>query len=302
MRVSDQAVKTVAFIGTMEDGRFRAKATGFFVTSEVMQYTFASFVTAEHVVSGLLSKGLDLYIRVNLTNGDVATSPVAPENWHYYPDDQHPSDVAICSIDLVAHPVGGGAAVPFDVVVTALSGETAIPATAEVIAERSIGVGEEVFIVGLFVSHYGVNRNLPIIRVGNIAAMPQEPVRTQAAGYTDAYLIEAMSIGGLSGSPVYVHMAPVRSTAGVIKIERGNQHYLLGLVSGHFDVRNLKADAVDIEDAQGVLGSINTGIGVVIPVEKIIATVEQPSLQEQRRAFVMALQKDGHRPHAEPSE
>ena len=50
---------------------------------------------------------------------------------------------------------------------------------------------------------------------------------------------------------------------------------------GHFDVENLTEDVVT-EDADGTRG-IHTGIGVVIPVEKIIETLNQPELIEKRR-------------------
>jgi hypothetical protein len=57
--------------------------------------------------------------------------------------------------------------------------------------------------MGLFKSHYGEQRNIPIIRIGNIAALPEEPVQTHYCGPTDAYLVEVRSIAGLSGSPVF---------------------------------------------------------------------------------------------------
>ena len=81
-------------------------------------------------------------------------------------------------------------------------------ATDKVINDNAIGVGDEVFLTGLFANHIGQQRNLPIIRVGNIALMPEEPVQHPSLGPIDAYLIEARSIGGLSGSPVFVHLAP----------------------------------------------------------------------------------------------
>jgi hypothetical protein len=59
-------------------------------------------------------------------------------------------------------------------------------------AEEKIGLGDEVFVVGLFRSHYGLQRNIPIIRVGNISMLKGEPVFTDYCGYTDAYLIEAI--------------------------------------------------------------------------------------------------------------
>jgi hypothetical protein len=74
-------------------------------------------------------------------------------------------------------------------------------ATDEVIETEAIGIGDEVFMVGLFRNHLGRDRNEPIIRVGNIAAMPTDPIRSQVYGDMRAILVEARSIGGLSGSP-----------------------------------------------------------------------------------------------------
>jgi hypothetical protein len=51
----------------------------------------------------------------------------------------------------------------------------------------------------------------------------------------------------------------------------------LGIIHGHFDVRNEDVIADDI--AEG-LGAINTGIGVVVPVEKIMETICQPELSK----------------------
>jgi hypothetical protein len=179
----------------------------------------------------------------------------------------------------------------------ALNGKNAVTCTKEVIQQREIGIGEELFIVGLFRSHYGNERNRPIVRIGSIAAMADEPVKTGYVGYTDAYLIEAMSIGGLSGSPVFVHIPPIRALqSGEIQAQIGIQFYLLGLMHGHFDIQNLNEDSV-VEDAPGAMGSINTGIGVVIPVEKIIATVAHPDFQEERRIHITELRKrDGATP------
>ena len=44
------------------------------------------------------------------------------------------------------------------------------------IKEHSIGIGDEVFLIGLFSQHYGSTAMFLLLRVGNIAAMPEEPV------------------------------------------------------------------------------------------------------------------------------
>ena len=65
----------------------------------------------------------------------------------------------------------------------------------------------------------------------------------------------------------------------------GRQYYLLGLVSGHFDLQSIDEDSVPEETPRR--GGINSGIGVVIPVEKIIETVEHPDLSRSRHEFAM---------------
>ena len=44
--------------------------------------------------------------------------------------------------------------------------------------------------------------------------MTGEPVWTCYCGYTDAYLIEAMSIRGLSGSPVFINIGELGLSEG----------------------------------------------------------------------------------------
>src|SRR5207253_3257650 len=46
-------------------------------------------------------------------------------------------------------------------------------------AKLEVGVGDEVFFVGLFVQHAGEARNLPMARFGHISRMPVEPIEVQ---------------------------------------------------------------------------------------------------------------------------
>jgi hypothetical protein len=157
-------------------------------------------------------------------------------------------------------------------------------ATEEVMREKNIGLGgDETFIVGLFKSHYGRQRNEPIIRVGNLAMMRSESVYTNYCGYTEAYLVEARSISGLSGSPVFVH-TPLFQPPGA------TQYHLLGLMHGHFDIKNLNENTV-VDSEEEASDGINTGVGVVIPVEKILETIDQPELVELRKTTVIEFRK-----------
>ena len=120
--------------------------------------------------------------------------------------------------------------------------------------------------------------------ITNIAMLDDEPVKTLYCGYVDAYLIEARSIGGLSGSPVFIHMPPIRIVDGkpVSSATPVYQLYLLGLMHGHFDIENLNSDVV-LEDEKDATSGIHSGVGVVIPVEKIIETLMQQELVDMRK-------------------
>ena len=127
-------------------------------------------------------------------------------------------------------------------------------------------VGEEVVIAGLFVHSYGTTQNIPIVRTGNIAAIPSDLVETEL-GSMHALLVEIRSIGGLSGSPVIVQ-------------GRANPS-IIGLVHGHFDQE--ANSLIDVEDASIATAKINAGIAIVVPARLIEETLA-PLIKEDFRA------------------
>jgi hypothetical protein len=76
----------------------------------------------------------------------------------------------------------------------------------------------------------------------------------------------------------------------------GQYFALLGLVHGHFDVPNMNEDVVT--DEQAPSHSVNTGIGIVIPVEKIIETINHPELLAMRKDIISELRKSGATPES----
>jgi hypothetical protein len=143
--------------------------------------------------------------------------------------------------------------------------------TGEIIQQKEIGVGDEVFVTGLFAHAAGSQRNLPIVRTGNIAMMPDEVIPTDS-GNIEAYLIEARSIGGLSGSPVFVRQTVALGIGGF---------YLLGLMHGHWEIpTDRKNDSLMGNDLHG---KVNMGIAIVIPAKKILEVLNHPELVEMRR-------------------
>jgi hypothetical protein len=292
VHVPKTARDCVIFLGDLSDkGVFRARATGFLVCvpSGDPNNWFPYLVTAEHVVVGIQQRGRPIYCRLNLKNGGASVESLQITRWWHHPNaERDPTDVAVCAVhinwDLFDH-----ACVPLP--------ETYMEAPTER-RPRDVGLGDETFTLGLFRLHAGRDRNIPIVRIGNIAAMPEEPVRTNW-GSIKAYLVEMRSIAGLSGSPVFTD-SPEAPTLGMLYSihvladprftppdpEKVNwfRYHFLGLVHGHFDVPDLQEDAdIDDDDDAAVSRHINTGIGLVIPAEKVIETLYQADLADERR-------------------
>jgi hypothetical protein len=195
MLIPDHALKCVGFVvehvgETLADIQYDHYATGFFVavpsnTAPVGNYHL--FVTAKHVAEHL--KNSTIGILANQRGGGVMMLPIAVGKWF-----NHPTDA---SVDIAVLPFNWSS--KLDIV--------SIPVerflTPEKLKESRIGVGDEVYLPGLFSFAPGAKRNTPIVRFGNIAMLPDEQVQVDS-GFVDAYLIEARSIGGISGSPVFV--------------------------------------------------------------------------------------------------
>jgi hypothetical protein len=128
--------------------------------------------------------------------------------------------------------------------------------------------GDEVFITGLFANYAGKLRNVPIVQVGNLAAYPEERIRVRLFGEMDVYLIEARSIGGLSGSPVFYNPGRVRVKNGAPLFATGLPFNFMGIINGHYR-RDLETDDPDAEGG-GEVEALNTGIAIVVPVGKIL--------------------------------
>ncbi len=231
MRISDHVRDCAVFIGLVNDrGNFVPYGTGVCVLFHEYGWGFPYIVTARHVVKSI--PGDIIYVRINTQSTILEIVPFPKRQTMFHPShigDGHRRkyiDVAALRIEFGSH--------HHDHVTWVTSEDFC---SDRIIVSCNIGIGDEVIIAGAFFGHIGETRNIPIIRVGNIAAMPEEPVPTDY-GFMDAYLIEARSIDGLSGSPVFVHLGlrpPVPTTT---PIELIRTHYLIGLVQGHYVVQS----------------------------------------------------------------
>jgi hypothetical protein len=277
--VSEHIRNGVGFLGQVNSrGEFIPHGTVFFVMRSAGGYNFPYLVAAKHVIDDI--PGNSVMLRVNTQAGIARYVPILKQQWVTHPDHNEERGRHYRYIDVVAYKLS------FDyreLDMTFFWEKEFL--TEEILSEYNVGVGDEVIIMGLFFSHYGEVKNVPIVRVGNIAAMPDEPLPTDR-GPMDGYLIEVRSIGGISGSPVFTHLA-VRPENTILPATPYPQlehkqlpksekyHFLIGLVHGYYTI-NTQEDWVSRTDQQ--VGDLNTGITIVVPASKISETLNGPEL------------------------
>jgi len=243
-------------------------ASVFFISVPVWEHDTTGVVwvvTAGHVINEAQSIG-PIYVRLNLRDGGFEDVELPFEGWIQSRD----SDVAIA---------------PFawddSYWATPLILSHALPL--KEVQDLKLGIGDEVAFVGLFSQHPGTVRNLPIARFGAISRMPfDEKLRVEIrrnpkeTREIEAYLVEARSWGGHSGSPAFAVLSPIRQPGHIVGLDVGGRvgfPGLLGLVQGHY---NIPSDVPFVGDILpgGFAHSVNSGMAVVVPSWSILALLE----------------------------
>jgi len=268
MFIPAEMLKCVAFLYGKQNNQLKPAGTVFFVALSMPEVeAHAPYaITARHVIESIDKNGQDdiVYMRLNRTEGGTELIRTKVKHWVFHPDPK--VDVAVLGFNPCQK--------EFDAQV--FSSQSF--ATDEALKDESpIGPGHDVFITGLFEAHVGNARNIPIVRIGNIAALAGEPIKTKR-GDVIAHLIEARSINGLSGSPVFVSLGHVRKVHGRLGFDTGGAgiYYLFGLIHGHYD-EHLRKGLLDER--------INMGIALVVPVQQIIEALNQPRVADRRNAM-----------------
>jgi hypothetical protein len=281
VRIPEVLLKCVGFIGEVSqrvgDEVFGdLHATGFFVAvpckNPRLPGHFVYFVTAKHVAHDL--KDSETYFLVNKRGGGLLKlRPHVDSPWCLHPSDDA-ADVAILSVEI--DPRAEIIAIPVKEFISAKDFKT------EAGVEGKFGIGDETVTVGLFTEAPGVTRNCPIVRHGNLAMLPIEQIQTEL-GYADVYLVEARSIGGLSGSPVWIRpslLMLAQEEEQVVPTGIVGPGRFLGLMHGHWAIKESEInDPRIVHDKQR---GVNLGIAIVVPASKILETINQSGLMELR--------------------
>jgi len=269
--VPPELLKCVVFLGYVnQKDEEKLAGSAFWVSrtpyDDLETYKPAYLVTAAHVIEHVRSDARDnkVRVRVNLRNGGQEWRDTFIGSWKVYPNPAFDLAVLKIGIDESTDHV----AFPQAWFVTEKSMED---------DGRAIELGDELFFAGLFYPHKGEKKNIPIVRVGNVAALRDEPVLNRDGHLMDAYLVESRSIAGLSGSPVFMDVQLAK------RVHEGSRPWitgsnpskfrLVGVMHGHFDWQDVEPDVV-ADDGKKKLG-VNMGIAIVIPAEKIAQVLDE---------------------------
>jgi hypothetical protein len=230
-------------------------------------------VTARHVANALVGPFI---IGINDSSGKLDLCDLDAATWHCHQD----SDVDVAVLPAVLESADWQ---PFPFEGFADHENSAL--------FSRFGVGDLVYIVGLYRLFPGKERISPVVHTGHVAMTPDEeiPVLSPTGRVIPArgYLIEAQTLKGLSGSPVFVRYTnPTGISSGIGRVVAySDSVYLLGLWHGAWD--GTAAGVLSEELGRGV--RVPVGMGLTIPAKRIAEVLESPDLQQQRESEVKRL-------------
>lgn len=230
--------------------------TGFLVSVPIddeelrQDYHFLYLVTAAHVVRTLPHS----WARFNLRAGGVRDLEVPA--WIHHAEGE---DVAVCfvgAIDIEVFEVYYASTDDF------VDVDVPLPK-----------LGDTVYFIGLVAQITAMHEaNVPMVRSGTLGRLYQEQIRVTfhhgVVARVTAHLIDCRSYSGFSGSPCFIQYHVVRKNNG--GTSSSIETRLLGIVMAHFD--DVAPDRI----------SRHTGIGLVLPVERIRELLMDERLQRVR--------------------
>jgi hypothetical protein len=205
-------MKTVVYLYASEQDAKRDRyfqATGFIVSvpASDISGSFKYLVTNEHVVQSL---NFTVFARISRKGGGVICLRVPKTYWKI----DRKNDIAVAPVDP-----------DYETWDFAHVGIEQFASPESVLAHK-IGPGDEIYLISrtVIAGAKQIHGNFSIVRFGNVAMSPNQD--------EPYFLVELRSVGGHSGSPVFVYDLPyhwnsVRSRGEAFKI------FLLGINCGH---------------------------------------------------------------------
>ncbi|MGC1447259.1 MAG: hypothetical protein WA837_17480, partial [Xanthobacteraceae bacterium] len=177
MQVDDRILNCTVFLGRPLAHGFSADGTGFFIGLEIEGMRFHYIVTCRHVVRPTISardptpNDESIWVRINRAGDKPPTTIETRRSDWLYPTNRR-IDVCIYPFDLRRYDANND----LDMTVLNAGEEHDLVFTEKLKRQWGLSLGDEIFIVGCFVGQIGERKNIPVIRVGSIAAKPDEPI------------------------------------------------------------------------------------------------------------------------------
>jgi hypothetical protein len=278
VRISEDARRCVVFFGVTTPKGIEYGGTGFLASYEEDGFVAHYLVTCRHVAAHL---NIDFFVRANKKDGPAEDVPIESVRWEYHSDPN--VDVAVAPFHIMEK--------GWDMVYIPLNRVLHDPKKD---VYGGLSTGDQIAIVGLFRLRIGTRRNVPIVHCGHIAALsdPDEkiPMRNRISGQiksVEGYLVEAQTLEGLSGSPVFVQRyikLPGKGKFGdeVYAFERID---FLGVYQGAWDSKPGEILAAD-RNLDDTSYRVPVGVGIVISGEKIMDVIKGGRLAKEHAEYV----------------
>lgn len=268
-------------------------------------------VTCQHVAP----QGASI-IRINTKNGRSRFIELEPHEWQFQ---QKGDDLAVVDVTDRLRREDDYSLVP-----------NGLAITKDFMSEVEFGIGEDGFMLGLFANQHGRKRNLVAARFGNISllANDDEPLRQPNGNRRPSHLFDMRSRPGFSGSPVFVYRTPggdlrditygprprLNLASDLPRAQFGAPSYnqflddmrtrtnmflrFFGIHAGQYhDTVNVEKSAHTLRGEMGApiyegdKLSIPNSVALVAPAWEVMALLDLPVFQEQRRVRDMADRK-----------
>lgn len=239
-------------------------------------------VTNSHVIAEAASP----IIRLNTSEGASDVIDLRADDWSHHPDGD---DIAVVLVDLPQ-----GKYKTHTIAVTSCL----VPI---MLKWFSYGPGDDVFMLSRFMTVGGKQTNQPVVRFGNLAMMPGEPVQHERGYEVESFLVEARSVSGMSGSPVFIYVPIVEDLpvdaecSGPVFRASGNAKgpYLLGVDWSHLPINESIRDPGGKEHPDGWRVRSNSGFMAVAPAWKLYDfLLKNEELVRERQKIERAKQTD----------
>jgi hypothetical protein len=246
MQVHDQILKSTVFIGYKDPrGEFLTEGTGFIFNIPDADLMFGYTATCAHVVRASAQVGTEYERKVcvsfNTKEGGTRVFETDIAEWTFHKD-----NVDACLLGVKEEWDRDNALDTGPLDMSSLANK-------EVYEQSCLSLGDDLFIAGLWVGRPGQRKNLPIVRVANLAAKP---------------------LGGTSGAPLFLHTTPFRSMRGatgrITDTSAILPYLIIGMIqgshAGNYLGEFVGEDGVPnrISDSQ-----FNAGISIAIPIGEL---------------------------------